>query len=173
MRFVLGKRLFFALKIAFLAFFCLILWILLTFDLSLPTLVTGTVYSLITALLVHSYFYKNEILRRYRFLYRFDLLFLYLIILIFQSYTASFQLIYQMITRKNTPGIVRIRTRLKSKISRAILANTITLIPGTMTLWLEGRFLYVHCFDIPHSHSVIAGNIIKGKQERLLGKLFG
>jgi multicomponent Na+:H+ antiporter subunit E len=44
------------------------------------------------------------------------------------------------------PGIVRFRTQLSSPSARMILANSITLIPGTMTLDLQGDELTVHSF---------------------------
>ena len=42
------------------------------------------------------------------------------------------------------PGIVKVRTRLKSRIGRALLANSITLTPGTLTVEMDGEWLYIH-----------------------------
>ena len=42
------------------------------------------------------------------------------------------------------PGIVKVRTRLKSRMGRLMLANSITLTPGTLTVELKGEWLYVH-----------------------------
>lgn len=42
------------------------------------------------------------------------------------------------------PGIVKVRTRLKSRMGRLMLANSITLTPGTLTVELDGEWLYVH-----------------------------
>jgi len=42
------------------------------------------------------------------------------------------------------PGIVKVRTRLKSPMGRLLLANSITLTPGTLTVELEGEWLYIH-----------------------------
>ena len=42
------------------------------------------------------------------------------------------------------PGIVKVRTGLKSKMGRLLLANSITLTPGTLTVALEDEWLYVH-----------------------------
>jgi multicomponent Na+:H+ antiporter subunit E len=44
------------------------------------------------------------------------------------------------------PGIVRIRVELTSPAARAVLANSITLVPGTMTLEMTDRELTVHTF---------------------------
>jgi multicomponent Na+:H+ antiporter subunit E len=42
------------------------------------------------------------------------------------------------------PGIVKVRTRLKTRMGRLMLANSITLTPGTLTVELDGEWLYVH-----------------------------
>ena len=42
------------------------------------------------------------------------------------------------------PGIVKVHTRLKSRMGRLMLANSITLTPGTLTVEVEGEYLYVH-----------------------------
>jgi len=46
------------------------------------------------------------------------------------------------------PGIVRIRTGLKSRMGRLMLANSITLTPGTLTVEVEDEWLYVHCVTL-------------------------
>lgn len=45
------------------------------------------------------------------------------------------------------PVIVKFRTNLKSPVSRVVLANSITLTPGTITIALEGDELTVHALD--------------------------
>jgi multicomponent Na+:H+ antiporter subunit E len=42
------------------------------------------------------------------------------------------------------PGIVKVRTRLKSRMGRLMLANSITLTPGTLTVEVQDEWLYVH-----------------------------
>ena len=47
-----------------------------------------------------------------------------------------------------TPGIVKVRTRLKSRMGRLMLANSITLTPGTLTVEMAGEWLYIHCVTL-------------------------
>lgn len=42
------------------------------------------------------------------------------------------------------PAIVKVRTKLKSRMGRLMLANSITLTPGTLTVEMEDEWLYVH-----------------------------
>lgn len=46
------------------------------------------------------------------------------------------------------PGIVAVPTDLQSRIGILILANSITLTPGTLTLDVEKETLYVHWIDV-------------------------
>ncbi len=43
-----------------------------------------------------------------------------------------------------TPAIVKVRTRLQSPMGRLLLANSITLTPGTLTVEIDGEWLYIH-----------------------------
>jgi multicomponent Na+:H+ antiporter subunit E len=47
------------------------------------------------------------------------------------------------------PGVVEVKTELKSSLGRLILANSITLTPGTLTVDLQGDSILVHWVDIP------------------------
>lgn len=48
---------------------------------------------------------------------------------------------------KVTPSLVTFRTDLKTDFGRFLLANSITLTPGTITIRVEGSELTVHCLD--------------------------
>ncbi len=48
--------------------------------------------------------------------------------------------------RPPRPGVVRFRTGLQSPAARTVLANSITLVPGTMTLNVVGDEFTVHAF---------------------------
>lgn len=45
------------------------------------------------------------------------------------------------------PVIIEYNTRLKTRLGRVILANSITLTPGTITISLEENQLIIHCLD--------------------------
>ncbi|QTR44530.1 Na+/H+ antiporter subunit E [Thiothrix litoralis] len=42
------------------------------------------------------------------------------------------------------PAIVKVRTKLKSRMGRLMLANSITLTPGTLSVEMDGEWLYIH-----------------------------
>ena len=47
------------------------------------------------------------------------------------------------------PGIVRARTSLKTPAGRVLLANSITLTPGTLSVDLADDVLYIHRIHVP------------------------
>jgi multicomponent Na+:H+ antiporter subunit E len=71
------------------------------------------------------------------------------------------------------PGIVKVRTRLKSRMGRLMLANSITLTPGTLTVELDGEWLYVHWVDIASEDIDAATASIVSGFERYLEVIYG
>lgn len=47
------------------------------------------------------------------------------------------------------PGVVSVRTGLQSDLGRLILANSITLTPGTLSVDVQGDTILVHWIDCP------------------------
>lgn len=70
------------------------------------------------------------------------------------------------------PGVVRIRTALRSDLARVILANSITLTPGTMTVELIEDTLYVHWIEIGSDDPARAARQIIGPFEFFLARIF-
>lgn len=72
------------------------------------------------------------------------------------------------------PGIVRIKTGLKTESARTTLANSITLTPGTFTVDVkpETGEMFVHWLSVETEETEKATEIIAGRFERLLKKVF-
>jgi multicomponent Na+:H+ antiporter subunit E len=71
------------------------------------------------------------------------------------------------------PGIVEIKTELKSPIGRLVLANTITLTPGTLVVDIKDDSLFVHCINIGSTDRAKATEEISGRFEKLLKVIYG
>jgi len=72
------------------------------------------------------------------------------------------------------PGIVKVKTSLRSDIACTLLANSITLTPGTMSVDIDKdrSVLYVHWIDV-RSHDIeSATQIIVERFEKILRKIF-
>ncbi len=71
------------------------------------------------------------------------------------------------------PGFVKVRTKLKSPMGRLLLANSITLTPGTLTVEMEGEWLYVHWVTMDASDIDGATDEIVAGFERYLEIMYG
>lgn len=71
------------------------------------------------------------------------------------------------------PGIVEIRTQLKSPIGRLVLANSITLTPGTLVVDIRGDALFIHWINVSAKDPVSATRAIAGKFEKYLQVIYG
>jgi len=71
------------------------------------------------------------------------------------------------------PGIVKVKTKLTSKIAKTILANSITLTPGTLTVDIKDEYLYIHWIEIKHDDLEGATQHIVAKFEKYLEVIFG
>ena len=71
--------------------------------------------------------------------------------------------------RKLEPGIVAVPLDTRSATEQTLLANAVTLTPGTMSIDLdpEGRTLYVHVIDAKDPETV-RRNIKQGLEARLI-----
>ncbi|MBU1238544.1 Na+/H+ antiporter subunit E, partial [Myxococcota bacterium] len=66
------------------------------------------------------------------------------------------------------PGIVKVKTTLKSPMGRLLLANSITLTPGTLTVEIEGEYLFIHWIDVSSTDVDAASEkIVKGFEKYL------
>ena len=71
------------------------------------------------------------------------------------------------------PGIVEIKTGLKSPIGRLALANTITLTPGTLVVDIKDDSMFVHWINISTTDPVAATKAISGRFEKYLKVIYG
>lgn len=64
---------------------------------------------------------------------------------------ANLDVAYRVITGNIRPGIIRVQSGLKTDLGIFMLANSITLTPGTITVDIDERShdLYVHNINIP------------------------
>ncbi|MFO7676963.1 MAG: Na+/H+ antiporter subunit E, partial [Thermoplasmatota archaeon] len=63
---------------------------------------------------------------------------------------ANVDVAYRVITKKINPGIVRISPDLKTDLAISMLANSITLTPGTLTVDIDEKNndIYIHWINI-------------------------
>ncbi|MCI6004766.1 MAG: Na+/H+ antiporter subunit E [Blautia sp.] len=73
----------------------------------------------------------------------------YSCVLIMEIVKANFAVIHMILSEKEEaePALVSFHSDMKTPVGRAMLANAITLTPGTITVSLEESDYVVHCLD--------------------------
>lgn len=106
----------------------------------------------------------------------FYFLFVYLPVFLWEVIKANFDVAYRVLHPglPINPGIVKIKTYLKSDTALTFLANSITLTPGTLSVDIDGEkgFLYVHWIDVKSKDVEMASKIVAGRFEKILKHIF-
>ena len=147
-------------------------WLLFTSSLNPRSLLLGIVFSACVGWCTFELFFEqNEAQRRSIIpsLYRLPV---YFAALLFRMYVASFIVLAQIATGRINPRVVHFRTKLKSDIARVMLANSITMTPGTIAMSLDDDHVIVHWLDAPTTHSRRAHRLIAAPFERLLASVW-
>ena len=71
------------------------------------------------------------------------------------------------------PGIVEVKTKLKTGIGRLALANSITLTPGTLTVDIKEDSLFIHWIDVTSTDIEGATKNIVANFEKYLEVIYG
>ena len=138
-----------------------------------PIFIAGVVLALIAAVLFVEVFTKSPLKlfspkRYFWFLCYVPVFFFYMLV-------ANLDVVYRVIHPKMpiNPGIVKVKTGLKSESAKAALANSITLTPGTLTVDItDDGFLYVHCINVKETDVEKATQEIVGRFEKFLSRIF-
>ncbi len=105
---------------------------------------------------------------------RFFLALLYVPYLVYYIVLANLDVAYRVLNPylPIKPGIVRVKTILTNEFAKTILANSITLTPGTLTVEVDGADFYVHWINVSSDNPEIQREIILGRFERMLRRIF-
>ncbi|MCQ1537719.1 cation:proton antiporter [Methanocalculus taiwanensis] len=114
-------------------------------------LIIGCILSVIVGIASYRTFCRSGSVRMANPL-RLILLPIYAIIPLFiEMARANIDVAIRVITGNVKPGIVRVDTGMKTELGMLILANSITLTPGTLSVDVDDttRELYVHLINVP------------------------
>ena len=159
--------------ILFLAAFAV--WCLLNWVPDGAHLLAGALVAWLVAFLMGSLVIRRPHLmwhpRRY-----FYFLFHYVPVFIWEVVKANIDVAYRTVHPRPriNPGIVKVNTSLRSDIACTLLANSITLTPGTMSVDFDKSrsVLYVHWIDVRAPDTEAATRLIVERFERILQKVF-
>jgi len=155
-------------RLVFWTLFLFVIWIALTLSFSNQELITGFVVSF-TIAYIYTTNYKS--INKFRFS---PIVYLqYLVIFIKNLILSNIDVAKRVIDPKLpiNPGIVEIKTNLKEDYKKLILANSITLTPGTITMDVQGDSMFIHWIDVKTTDIKKASEEIAGDFEKILLKL--
>jgi len=151
-----------------------VVWCLLCWSLDWQHLAVGLLVSLFVSYAVGDLFTKNP--WKFKEPKRYLWLVYYLIVLIWEMIKANLDVAYRVIHPKLPikPGIVKVKTKLRSEAALTYLANSITLTPGTFTIDVdqENGYLYIHWIWVKSDDIEEATEIIVRRFEKILEKIF-
>ena len=111
-------------------------------------LIIGAVFAVVVGALLRNRFIGKDLrmLNPRRWL----IFLVYLLPFFFAMAKANVDVAYRVITGRINPAIVKINPKLKNDLSVAILANSITLTPGTLSVDIDQKTneLYVHWINV-------------------------
>ena len=154
-------------------FLSLIVWILVTFVFNISSLIVGIVIAIITALFAGDILITTE--RKFH-LNRIWFTIIYIIKFFWEMAKANFNVAYIVIhpLLPIKPGIVKVRTKLKRDSALTMLANSITLTPGTLTVDIDvpNQILYIHWIYVKATDIETTTREIGGRFEKMLEVIF-
>ncbi len=154
--------------------FLFLIWTVLCWPMDVPHALVGIFVVGCVALLTADMFLKRTEFfthgKRYTwFIY-------YMLIFAWECFKANIDVAYRVIhpDMPINPGIVKVKTSLKSETGLTFLANSITLTPGTLTVDIdkENGSLYVHWIDVKNKDVKGATEKIVKKFEKILTEIF-
>ncbi len=155
-----------------------VIWILLTWPfvdgkIDLQVVIAGLIASVIVAVMFH------EMLPKEHHIFispvRIFWLLVYIPVFFYYVFKANLDVVYRALHPKMPikPGIVKIKTNLKTESGITALANSITLTPGTLTVDLtDDGFLYIHWINVKSDDIEQATRDIAQRFEWFLKKIF-
>ncbi len=150
----------------------MIVWLLLTSTFEFSYLIAGSVVSVILSLLLckRCTIFKGMKFSPLALVYTF----VYLVVFIFELIRSNLDVARRVLSPSLpiNPGIVEVKTRLKSPMARMILTNSITLTPGTLTIDMVDDSIFIHWIDVKSTDKTEATEKIVKRFENIISRIY-
>ena len=147
-------------------------WLLLTFEITVQNIITGAAATVITILFFKKYIVNPgiKLVQPARYFW----LMLYFFIFLWECIKANFDVAYRVLHpgMPIKPGIVKVKLKVRSAIGKTMLANSITMTPGTISVDLIDDELYVHWIYVRDQDPDKYSQKVAGRFERYIIKIF-
>jgi len=151
-----------------------LVWMLLTWPADFQNIIVGLVVCAFVAFLTGDMFVKRP--HHFRQLSRYLWFGYYIPLFLWECLKANIDVAGRVLSPRMplNPGIIKIKTSLKSDTGLTFLANSITLTPGTFCVDIDPQegILYIHWIDVRSQDVDEATQLIAGKFEKVLKRIF-
>ncbi|UCG26760.1 MAG: Na+/H+ antiporter subunit E [Bacteroidales bacterium] len=158
----------------YLTFFIIlfVFWLVLTIDLSLANILVGLGAALITMIFFGRYFVKG--VRKFYQPRRYYWLIVYMFIFLWECLKANIDVAYRVVHPRLPikPGIVKVKLELTSPMAKSMLAASITMTPGTLTVDIIDDFIYIHWIYVSSTDPEVYSRKISGRFEKYIKRIF-
>lgn len=122
----------------------LFFWLMITFRFTLSNILIGSAASLLCSFVFGRYYFRNvkKFLEPHRYFWFLVYLFFFIIACIKANFDVAYRVLHPAMPIR--PGIVKVKTSLKSGFAKTLLANSITMTPGTITVDVIDDVFYIH-----------------------------
>ncbi len=156
----------------------LIVWFIFAGKITADVLIIGSAASLLITLFFSDLLFR-EVHRKlpwYHYLRKLALLLLFIPVFFYEAVTAALKVSKHVFekTPSFNPGIVKVKTELTDITGLSLLANLITLTPGTLTLDYDRNesAYYIHWIDVETVEEAEMKKKIIARFERWVGVIF-
>ncbi len=169
------------------AIVCYIFWLLITGqivsiftgDASAQVLIAGAIVSILVSLFSARFFIHEKAFFLFNPLRFIVAIFYCFVVFVWELIKANVSVAVKAFGKmsKINPGIVKVKSELKSEYALSMLANSITLTPGTITLDIAedkdgDNYYYIHWIDVSSADEKEAGDSIKGTMEKWIRRIW-
>jgi len=151
-----------------------LVWLALTGISDIQEIIAGLIVAILVSLLSGHFLISSK--KKNNIIIRFFYGILYIFKFLWEMIKANFHVAYIVIHPKLPvkPGIIKIHSDLQKDISLTMLANSITLTPGTLTVDIDEQHknLYVHWIDIKSTKIEENTKNIGSRFEPILAEVF-
>lgn len=165
------------------AILCFCFWLLITASFDAQELILGAIVSIVVAIFSSRFFIHEKAFYLFNPIRILSLLFYVVFVFSWELIKSNVNVAFKALkpgAPNINPGIVKVPVDLDSEYGLVMLANCITLTPGTITLDTVSQntesgkqhYFYIHWLDVAEKDSEKAGEIIKGRMEKWVRRVW-
>lgn len=165
------------------AILCFCFWVMITASFNYEELIVGAIVSIVVAIFSSRFFIHEKPFYLFNPIKIFTLVFYLIFIFLWELIKANVSVAFKALKPGKiniNPGIVKVPVFLNSEYGLVMLANCITLTPGTITMDTvsqkeqsgKNHYFYIHWLDVKETDPIKAGEIIKGRMEKWLRRVW-